>query len=107
MKFDKGKIFLDRINAEKNIISINGDDAELAYLENGPPGGKGGNSSVFRISSDSDILNEKVIKICNYYTSASPSQHKRLLRFEREIDALKEAKEKGLSEWIVDIIMDG
>ena len=100
-------ITLDRRNHLRNIVHIAGCDVELAPLEEGPPGGKGGNSFVFRIT-DEDSQDLGVIKISAYHNGLSSSRDvKRRLRFEREIDALKLAKSRGMSDTVVDILSDG
>jgi len=107
MKYDRTYgIALDRQDVLRNVVTIDGHDVELANLEDGPPGGKGGNSYVFRMIGE-EWGNEYVIKICAYHKASYGRDKKRWKRFEREIDALKKAKKKGLGESIVDIICDG
>jgi len=99
-------ITLDRHDALRNVVTVDGHDVELANLENGPPGGKGGNSYVFRMISEA-WGDECVIKICAYHKDCGGRDKKRRQRFEREIEALEKAKDNGLGESIVDIICDG
>lgn len=97
-----GNIELHR-NRLKNIKTLNGIDYEFLRLYPDYDGNKGGHSNLFTISSEGD--QDKVIKICRSHIELNYDFHKtRLLRFEREIEALKKSQEK---KNIINYFFDG
>ena len=91
-----GNLELHPRNRRKNIYSLKGDDYQFLYLDPNIKGNRGGNSFVFLIRNPADISeNDKVIKICKSWINTKSENHrKRLTRFNREITALKNAKNK-------------
>lgn len=109
MKYEQGHIRLDR-DDNMNIKSINGIDYLFAELDDNCKGGKGGNSSVFRLLSpdpEEPLENEMVVKISNVPNGSYGRSGRRVLRFNREIEALYSAKTSTAAPHIVDIIDDG
>ncbi len=79
-------------------------DYRLEYLNEEIEGSKGGNSAVFRLISTEDEEDVSVIKFLKYPLR---KESKRINdRFQREIEALKEAKESR-AKHIIQIITEG
>ncbi len=75
-----------------NILTINGLDYQLRYLDD-IKGNKGGNSNVFLLMDPENIQEENeylIIKICNKPLEKSTQKYQR--RFQRELVALRKAK---------------
>jgi len=92
-----------------NIIENDGSVYYLKYLRNDIKGSKGGNSSVFVLYSKDTEIEERIIKISNYFRPhrKSPENIKRRYgRFINEIQVLTELKEKGKNN-IIEIIFNG
>jgi len=109
MKYNRNQILLDADNI-RNIKSVNGYEYLFAELDDACIGGKGGNSSVFRLLSpdpDDSLEKEFVIKICNSPKGSKGRSGKRVARFNREIKALYDAKKRLNSPHVVDIEDDG
>ncbi len=107
MFYSKNKfVGLSKIS-RRNIKNINGTDFRFRFIDPNNPGSKGGNSSVFIISNAQVSNEEYAIKISNIHEGrVSASQERKKERFEREIEALKIAKNKSL-ESVISIIDDG
>ena len=90
---------------EKNILLIEGDEY---FLENMDVGGRqrGANSSVFKaIAADGD--DSYVVKFCRFtIDSKRPWDQRRTQRFEREIQALIQARDSEFSDCVIPIIQD-
>jgi serine/threonine protein kinase len=69
--------------------------------------GIGVNSSVFRAmrSDDSEGGVEYAVKFCAFWHSSN--LHKRAERFQREVNALRIARDNGKSNYVVELIADG
>ena len=107
MQYHNSKIKLSGSDRYKNFMPIDGYDRELVHLEEGPPGGEGGNSSVFRVLPADEFGPEYVIKFCNYPEDAkSEWESRRVQRFEREIDANKKATKASLKSEVVELVVE-
>lgn len=92
---------------KKNIQNLKGTDFIFSYLNPDFAGSKGGNSSVFLISDAQNDSNQFAIKISNIHEDKKSVKNRlKKDRFEREIEALKLAKEHNL-ENIITLIDDG
>jgi len=108
MYYENRKIRLSGSNRYKNFMPIDGYDRELVHLEEGPPGGAGGNSSVFRVQPVDEYAPEFVIKFCNYPENATAEwARRRVNRFEREIEANRKANNASLKAEVIELIADG
>lgn len=79
-------------DSKDNIITINGLDYQLKYLDE-IKGNKGGNSNVFLLVDPGNMEDENeylIIKICNKPIEKSTQKYQR--RFQRELVALRKAK---------------
>ena len=101
---------LDFTNPFNNIIQIDKIDFVISYLNNEVKGNKGGNSYIFTLSQAQNFEDgnspEMVIKICK-----SPLRGKKIIknihkRFEREVIALFDCKEKSCLN-VIDIFNSG
>lgn len=93
----------------ENVIEYDGSVFYLKYLSSDIKGSKGGNSSVFVLYSKDQDIDEKIIKISNYFRPHrnTPDHIKRRYgRFINEIQVLNELKDKGKSN-IIEIIFNG
>lgn len=91
----------------KNYQNLNGIDFRFKNINPDFSGSKGGNSSVFSIVNAQSAEEEYAIKISNIPVDARGIYNKsRNARFEREIEALYQAKKDDLNN-IVKIIQDG
>lgn len=90
-----------------NFFRIHGDEFFLAPLEKAGQAARGGNSSVFR-AEHPDGNEFYVVKFFRFLReSALPEQQRRLQRFEREIQALRSARDSEFQDCVVEIIDDG
>lgn len=98
MKFEKGIIWLHG-NKKRNIITYDGTDYLLEPLNPAKPISKGGNSNVYKaISQNSGV--EYAIKICRF--NEVPNNYSRILRFNKEIEAL-EISQNNNFQYVVNI----
>ncbi|HET6253249.1 MAG TPA: protein kinase family protein [Puia sp.] len=100
LKYD-GTIELDR-DFNNNYIQIDDGDFMLDYL-NGRPS-KGSSANVFALIDPDEEFTERVIKICK--SSLEGGRNRRIDRFNREIKALKLAKNNSISG-IIELIASG
>lgn len=108
MKYKNNNIRLSRgKQAFKNYLNYDNEDYVLSHLENSIDGRtKGGNSNVFKITNANTKI-EYVIKICKYnLRHITPFSEKRILRFNREIEALEASRQNGFNR-IIDIEFSG
>ncbi|MEO8666373.1 MAG: protein kinase family protein [Ignavibacteria bacterium] len=92
-------------NRTENFISLDSKDYQLKYLNDNIETNKGGNSNLFLLM-DLQEENEFVIKLCKVNLLKTSNNNNRLLRFKREIDALKKAKDNKLNK-VIDILSEG
>lgn len=102
-----GSIFLSSKKFDyRNIIKDGRVYYKLDYLSPQHTKSKGGNSSVFKLIDPNNQF-EYAIKFLKFPSNSShPFDIKQNIRFENEIAALKEAKEKGFTN-VVEILFDG
>lgn len=95
---------------EDNLINFEDRDWELRPLNPDFRTSKGGNSSVFILHDLNSELEDRIIKISNYYRigRGSPENIKRRYgRFISEIQVLNEIKQYSVSENVISILGDG
>ncbi len=107
MQYKGGNILLSTKKFDnRNIIKEGKDFYYLDYLSKNHKKSKGGNSSVFKLT-DSNTQQEYAIKFLRFPSNSSDAfDIKQNIRFDNEINALNEAKQKGFSN-VVEIIFDG
>jgi serine/threonine protein kinase len=107
MRYISGNIILSsRRYGHYNIIKNNRTFFTLDYLSPSHKKSKGGNSSVFKLI-DPNNQTEYAIKFLKFPSNSShPFNIKQNIRFDDEINALKEAKDKGF-ENVVEFLFDG
>lgn len=103
MKYVGGNIKLDPIKLHFNTLRYDNTDYLLTNLSNDFNGkSKGGNSNVFKLS-DPNTDESFVIKLSKFdLIKVSAWSEKRILRFQREIEALEVSKANGLNK-IIDL----
>lgn len=102
------KIRLSPAGNAKNFFEIDHITYEALPLDPGDEEkGLGINSSVFaaRRADDEENLEDFVVKVCAFWRSTN--LHPRARRFDREVDALRAARENGKMDYVVEIIADG
>lgn len=107
MRFHRGS---RRVNlhddASENLLRVNSVEFFLEAID-AIEARQGGNSSVFR-AVDSDGDDPYVVKFCRFPTNSTNQNHrKRVLRFEREIRALRRALNSPQAPCVIPIVADG
>jgi serine/threonine protein kinase len=93
-------------DAENNVFLIDGEEYFLEQIDAAEVR-QGGNSSVFRaVHPDGD--DSYIVKFCRYpLDSTYQRDRRRILRFEREIEALHLARNSAESRCVIPIVEDG
>jgi serine/threonine protein kinase len=108
MRYNRNSNRLDLSQKDThNFFRIQGEEFFLENLEKGSAPVKGGNSSIFR-ALHPDGTASYVVKFFRYFRELDfPGPQRRLQRFEREIQALKEAQASEFRGCVVQIVDDG
>lgn len=105
---DDDKVVILDSDPRGNYISIDNTDRYLAELYSGAGSGKGKNSSVFRVIDPNKDEPECVIKFCNFHDHMTGSFYdKKRMRFEREIRAMKMARDTKKADFLLNLIVHG
>jgi len=110
MHFDGVKeiLFLDEVGSPKNYFKILNAERVLSELYDSAGSGKGKNSSVFLATHPDREEPDYVVKFCNYHDQYTTSMAvMKRTRFDREINAMLKAIDKGKNDFILNIIEHG
>lgn len=114
MELENNKIVLTKdingnVSEQKNQIVYDEYTYILKYLSPAYKSLKGGNSSVFIIYDKNGDIEDRIVKICNFYRPnryAPENIKRRYTRFIREIEVLERLKEEGVNN-VINIYFNG
>jgi serine/threonine protein kinase len=100
------RVELDQ-NAENNVFVIDGEEHFLEHIDAADIRRGGGNSSVFR-AVHPDGNDSYIVKFCRYPLDTKyPRDQRRIRRFDREIEALRLARNSEESKCVIPIVEHG
>lgn len=107
MQYNGKKIILHRHNRYKNYMPLLDMDRELQIIDANFPGGKGANSSVYKVVDPNEEQVDLTIKFCNFPRNENGKYNSNIQkRFLREIEALNKAK-ANTKPYVINILAKG
>jgi len=108
MRFNRHKRSVElSLEPEEDWIQVNQEDCSLETMDVAEARPRGANSNVYRCV-DAEGNHPYVVKFCRYSLNTRADwQLRRIRRFEREIEALKLARDSEFSDCVIRIVDDG